>query len=396
MSSSPETQPQESNQPQHPRHHHPHVTFTFPISFVFSAPTPPASENASPPYPDGDGGASASPQPGQPQAQAQFPPEALQHLFAHFLRAMPHVFMSGPPTQFEPMPNAPPKKHATQSALDRLKDIDPLTLAETDRRCNICMQDYWVKPVGPRSPYVEDVTDEDDFDQVLSAIDVEGLTDQMEDVIPEVNEVKEPEKPADAEVPVQMPCGHIFGSTCLKEWLYQSPTCPLCRVEVESYVEEPAPQPAFPFVPQPQSQNAQTAQPNNETQIPPPPPQFAFQFIFTAPPPSPTGPPEQSSPSPTPTPNISRPGTSHSIRHHPYARASPSTVQARPDLFCAQRQSGLCSHDDEAENTLLRLDCGHAFHPECLDGAMLVEGYPPEGEERRCPRCRRWGRIINF
>ena len=41
------------------------------------------------------------------------------------------------------------------------------------------------------------------------------------------------------EYPLEMPCGHVFGSTCLKAWLYQSPTCPLCRVEVESYTDEP-------------------------------------------------------------------------------------------------------------------------------------------------------------
>jgi len=364
----------------------PHFTFTFPIFFI------PPQTTASPPTNSGNAPSASPNEPPQQQdnGQSQFPPEAIQHLVSHFLRAMPHIFMSAagfPPQQFEPVPNGPPKKHATQSALDRLKPVDIATLPEGDRRCNICMQDYWIKPVGPRSPYVEDVKDEDEY-QVNPSFTGQELTGQMEDIEPPamdevVGATAEAKMPEDAERPVQMPCGHVFGSTCLKEWLYQSPTCPLCRVEVESYVDDPQ-QSSFPFTPPQEGEPMQTG-----SQIPPP-PQFAFQFIFASPPPQPTQ-PEQSQ---TPTPNISRPGTSHSIRHHPYARSS--TVQSRPDLFCAQRQSGLCSHDEPSESDhLVRLDCGHAFHADCLDGAMLVEGYQPEpeGDERRCPRCRRWGRI---
>ena len=391
---------------------HPQITFTFPVFIV----SQPSSEN----------GATAPDQQPTPQAQVNFPPEALQHLFVHFLRAMPHIFMGAPghPGQFEPMPNAPPKKHATQSALDRLTPVDPKSLPDTDRRCNICMQDYWVQQIGPRSPYVTDVKDEEDYAVVTPCVEGGGLTEQMDGVetptmIDEVKKEEEEEagKPEDTETPVQMPCGHIFGAKCLKEWLYQSPTCPLCRVEVESYVDEPTTQQPPPFTfPQPQPEDqTQGNEPMNidsqDTETPHP-PQFAFQFIFTAPPPEP--PSTESTPATTPSPNISRPGTSHSIRHHPYARSTSSllsaatpSVQTRPDLFCAQRQSGLCSHDEiededggqdhdhEHEHTLLRLDCGHAFHPDCLDGAMTVEGYPVlEGsDERRCPRCRRWGRI---
>lgn len=320
---------------------------------------------------------------------------------------------TGHPGQFEPMPNTPPKKHATQSALDRLTPVDPKSLPETDRRCNICMQDYWVKPVGPRSPYVTDVKDEEDYEVVTPYVEGGGLTEQMDGVeTPMIDEVKEEaQKPEDTETPVQMPCGHIFGAKCLKEWLYQSPTCPLCRVEVESYVDEPTATQPPPFAfPQPQSEEqTQGSEPMNidsqNTEIPQP-PQFSFQFIFTAPSPETPSTTRESTPASTPSPNISRPGTSHSIRHHPYARSTSSllsapSVQTRPDLFCAQRQSGLCSHDEiedgghDHEHTLLRLDCGHAFHADCLDGAMTVEGYPvlEDSDERRCPRCRRWGRI---
>lgn len=33
-------------------------------------------------------------------------------------------------------------------------------------------------------------------------------------------------------VPIQMPCGHIFGKSCLFEWLKNHNTCPLCRSSV--------------------------------------------------------------------------------------------------------------------------------------------------------------------
>lgn len=33
-------------------------------------------------------------------------------------------------------------------------------------------------------------------------------------------------------VPVQMPCGHIFGKSCLYEWLKSNSSCPLCRHSV--------------------------------------------------------------------------------------------------------------------------------------------------------------------
>lgn len=34
--------------------------------------------------------------------------------------------------------------------------------------------------------------------------------------------------------PIEMPCGHVFGKSCLSEWLKEHKTCPLCRSAVES------------------------------------------------------------------------------------------------------------------------------------------------------------------
>lgn len=33
-------------------------------------------------------------------------------------------------------------------------------------------------------------------------------------------------------VPLKMPCGHMFGQSCLAEWLRENTSCPLCRVSV--------------------------------------------------------------------------------------------------------------------------------------------------------------------
>ncbi|CAH2352561.1 hypothetical protein CLIB1423_07S02366 [[Candida] railenensis] len=46
--------------------------------------------------------------------------------------------------------------------------------------------------------------------------------------------------------PVEMPCGHIFGKSCLCEWLKDHATCPLCR---DSVAEQPVGQPLVRDVP---------------------------------------------------------------------------------------------------------------------------------------------------
>lgn len=38
--------------------------------------------------------------------------------------------------------------------------------------------------------------------------------------------------------PVKLPCGHIFGSSCVKEWLLKSPQCPLCRTKFNQLEED--------------------------------------------------------------------------------------------------------------------------------------------------------------
>jgi len=441
--------------PSHPSN----VFVTFPIVFINNpppaAPRPTPQTTTSPTddsttLPEGaqqrDNNGSAAPQINSEQYWVNLMLQTVEGLPVMLQRLGP--FMSqGPFTgPFESVPSGPPKKHATQTALDKLASVDVASLPEEERRCTICMQEYYVKPTGPRSPYVEDVRDEEDFggDDVISNIAKRSLIAQ-EETFQEPN----PKEEEEGEAPVRMPCGHIFGATCLKEWLYQSPTCPLCRVEVESYTEEPQPVGFPPFAhlmfetqmpmgpqrpdeseqsnemqvdpPEPNAPADESAEPERPQTEPssnatptPHPPQFhplAFQIIFTSPPsnvPSPAAaPPVSATPAPPPsTPSISRsstpssrPTTSHSIRHHPYARTStPSplsgpSITDRPDLFCAQRLSGLCPHEPTDESHI-RLECGHAFHNDCLESSMAIEGYAVNNEERRCPRCRRWTHIM--
>jgi Ring finger domain len=391
---------------------HPTITLTFPIIFLSNPQRQSSSDNNNSTSDDG--------------AQNVYVREEFQNLFTRFLQAMPSMPFT--PGQFEPAPNGPPKKHATQSALDSLKPVEVATLPEGERRCHICMQDFYVKPLGPRSPYVEDVKEEGDQD-VFSSHQNTLTWNQNESVEETVSK-------DEGEVPLQMPCGHVFGSACLKEWLYQSPTCPLCREEVESYIDEPQPTslPALgtfdgpiPWfqVPNPPPQPSSTVtEQSDDMQVDPPStdasnptqpqfhaqiPRLAFQFIFTTPASSPPANPTSSSntsqtppqrtPTPSPSPNISRPSSAHTVRHHPYARTTTPTplsgpsITDRPDLFCAQRASGLCTHDI-ADERLIRLECGHAFHPDCLQESMVVGEYPLEQNERRCPRCRRWVNVL--
>ena len=343
----------------------PSITFTFPVIVI------------------------TNPSDSETQQHEPLPAEYLRNLFALLFRAMPFAAAG----QFEPMPSGPPKKHATQSAIDKLRVREVTSLPQEERRCNICMQDFVLPHVGPRSPYVEDVKDEDDFSNVIADVEStlidQGESSGQENVGP---------KDEEGEVPLEMLCGHVFGSKCLKEWLYQSPTCPLCRIEVESYTDDPVPTATEQGDPDEMEMDPPSAEgpTQTQTQTQTHHPNLAVHVIFTAPSPPPSQSPQTNASVNPPSP-ISRPPSSHSIRHHPYARPnppSPPSLADRPDLFCAQRTSGLCTHDLTDEN-LLRLECGHAFHVDCLEGSMLIDGYPLTQRERRCPRCRRWMNVLN-
>jgi hypothetical protein len=51
-----------------------------------------------------------------------------------------------------------------------------------------------------------------------------------------------------AEDTLQLPCGHIFGSLCLRDWLSQASTCPICRRQYIFTAPLPPPLPESPYV----------------------------------------------------------------------------------------------------------------------------------------------------
>src|SRR5271170_8046576 len=98
----------------------PNGTLTFTLPFVFiSNSTSSSSDDTS----------------GNGNGNNHIPPEEIQHILSRFVRFIPLHFAAGG-GQFEPIPSGPPKKHATQSALDHLKPVPIDTLPDQDRRCH--------------------------------------------------------------------------------------------------------------------------------------------------------------------------------------------------------------------------------------------------------------------
>ncbi|KAF3308368.1 hypothetical protein TWF173_001287 [Orbilia oligospora] len=81
------------------------------------------------------------------------------------------------------------------------------------------------------------------------------------------------------------------------------------------------------------------------------------------------------------------------------AGVQPGQTFIRPDLLCAMRSLKLCvvehdPSDDHAHNQLLRLDCGHGYHEDCLRSAVSSRERVPlaqvdlEADKLWCERCR--------
>jgi len=139
-----------------------------------------------------------------------------------------------------------------------------------------------------------------------------------------------------------MPCGHCFCSVCVKKWLLQSPDCPLCRVEVESYMDQLAQSTTniemvfFPPLSTLTGTQTETPHFSDTTHVTPRQLyQGALHFAprtvtSTSPFPNPLRPPNRTSP---------RSRSLQVVDHVPfdgtiYSRIS-STVADRPDLACA-------------------------------------------------------------
>ncbi|KAI9828765.1 MAG: hypothetical protein M1832_001870 [Thelocarpon impressellum] len=85
-------------------------------------------------------------------------------------------------------------RRASRRVMEGLKEVDIKSLAKDDRCCNICMEEL-------------------------------GVPEPIEGKV---------------EFPVKLPCGHVFGKTCIKTWFGDHCTCPACRRKVESELHIPA------------------------------------------------------------------------------------------------------------------------------------------------------------
>ncbi|KAI5786432.1 hypothetical protein DFH27DRAFT_258406 [Peziza echinospora] len=323
-------------------------------------------------------------------------------------------------------PHRARKRRASPNAIADLQTLRLSDLPEEDRNCNICME-----------PYIDD---------------------------------RYPCDQPKRENAMKMPCGHVFGSYCLKQWLENHNTCPACRMEVE-YVEteeveqaprsrtrrrpslsthelivndlfgepyrDPAPAPApaprsktphpsstqgrpffgsyedeyrtgssNPAASRPALRRSQTsmgaggpvlypfARPPSDDYGrygPPSPPRISGMREPIARPPSSSSSAAattQSEPSRGSDGYYSQPGL-------PSARSSNSRANPfRRDPRCGFEAMGLCvmeGEDEHAHNKLVRLECGHGFHSQCLYTSMKARGDAADLSSRVlwCERCRK-------
>lgn len=121
---------------------------------------------------------------------------------------------------------APAYQTPTEKFVQTLPQVSIISLLDEDNivpKCNIC-----------RNPFAE---------QLAQA----SLTNNSGENQPGITEVPAETAESDVfiEIPVQLPCGHVFGKKCISSWITSCidshpPTCPSCRVVVEGF-EAPVP-----------------------------------------------------------------------------------------------------------------------------------------------------------
>ena len=143
------------------------------------------------------------------------------------------------------------KKHATEDAIKHLEIINPEDLEENESCCAICYEpfDNPIMDSGFESRNIatrREVASRQRFMAIDGDPGIVIPRDATARSHSELNFVyKDDKKTQKTEtivqpehIPVRMPCKHIFGRSCLVEWLHSNVSCPLCRREVEA--EEPA------------------------------------------------------------------------------------------------------------------------------------------------------------
>ncbi len=123
-------------------------------------------------------------------------------------------------------------------------------LAEEDRKCPICY-DAYIEPAEVEKD--GSVKEKDAKDSINSngkrprkdgkesqkkrrKNNADGQSSSYTSALGEKESIKESSPAEDdkyVHVPVKMPCGHVFGRTCLHEWLKTNNSCPLCRDKIK-------------------------------------------------------------------------------------------------------------------------------------------------------------------
>ena len=310
------------------------------------------------------------------------------------------------------------RRRASASAIANLPILRLSDLPEDDRLCNICMEPYLEEKYHGDKPKKENAT--------------------------------------------KMPCGHVFGSYCLKQWLQNNNTCPACRTEVDyvevegeevvprtrahrrtelsthemivndlfgepyrdpepprsktphhhsrsrsyfgTYDPEPRPGTVAPSTARPSLRRTQTTMTGGTVRYP-----FgrsASEDYSQYPPSPPRIHGMRESPFERPgSATSSGAGTIHSEPTRgsdgyysqpglPSARNGRSTPFRRADMVCALEPLGLCMIEEPelVQQRLLRLDCGHGFHPDCLRASVKSRGsFTDSGTKLLwCERCRKY------
>lgn len=138
--------------------------------------------------------------------------------------------------------------------IDKFNSFDIKTLEElsdTSKECSICFEDYVSFSNGSdkkRSIVEDSKSHEDTFVKKRKLnTDDSGSTNNTLSALPTSSDSTGASSASEntsrpkylseftgsfEHLPVQMPCGHIFGKSCLFEWLKNHSSCPLCRDSV--------------------------------------------------------------------------------------------------------------------------------------------------------------------
>jgi len=123
-------------------------------------------------------------------------------------------------------------------------------LAEEDRKCPICYDAYIEPAEAEKDDSVKEKDAEDSINSNGKRLrkdvkesqkkrrknNADGQSSSYTSFLDNKESSKE-SSPAEEDkyvhVPVKMPCGHVFGRTCLHEWLKTNNSCPLCRDKIK-------------------------------------------------------------------------------------------------------------------------------------------------------------------